>query len=162
MKRLFSLAGLLRLRHLQEDQAAIDLAEADARVRDNEARRARARTALSGLAATPTNVAALNAMAAARSSTRSMLADLDALGRNHQVALNQAQTVFDSARAESIGLEKLEARHAAAVLAEDLRAEQTVLDEIASTRWYRDSDAGSDAPGDHGRNDGRESDGGPQ
>ncbi|WP_231556235.1 hypothetical protein [Cryobacterium sp. MLB-32] len=80
-------------------------------------------------------------MAAARASSRSMLADLDALGQGHLATLAQAQSVFDAARAESIGLEKLEARHSAAVAAADLRAEQIVLDEIASTRWHRDQAA---------------------
>ncbi|MBG6213590.1 flagellar FliJ protein [Cryobacterium sp. CAN_C3] len=140
MKRGFPLAGLLRLRRLQQDQAALDLAEANARVAAIEARRGRARSALNTSGATPQTVAAMNAMAAARSSSRSMLADLDALGRTNQTSADQAQTVFDAARAESIALEKLEVRHLSAVAAADLHAEQIVLDEIASTRWHRDQD----------------------
>ncbi|WP_104138990.1 MULTISPECIES: flagellar export protein FliJ [unclassified Cryobacterium] len=138
MIRHFPLAGLLRLRHLQQDQAASDLAEANARVAANEARRGRARSALSATAITPDTVAAMNAMAAARSSSRSMLADLDALGRNNAASLAEAQAAFDAARAEAIALEKLEVRHHETARAEDLRAEQIVLDEIASTRWHRD------------------------
>ncbi|MFC5930090.1 hypothetical protein D6T64_11055 [Cryobacterium melibiosiphilum] len=138
MKRLFPLAGLLRLRHLQQDQASVELAAANTALRAHDERHLHARAALYGLSATPTNMAALSAMAAARASSRSMLGDLDALGRNHQTAVDAAQTVFDSARADSIRLEKLEVRHAEALAAEDLHAEQTVLDEIASTRWHRD------------------------
>ena len=141
MSRLFPLAGLLRLRKLQQDQAALDLAEANARVAALEARHGRARSALGALGNSPQSIAALNAMAASRASSRSMLAELDALGRNHQESLDTAQSTYNSARAESVALEKLHARHAAALLAEDLRAEQTVLDEIAGDRWHRDRTA---------------------
>ena len=37
-----------------------------------------------------------------------------------------------------MGLEKLQARHAADLLTADLSAEQSALDEIASTTWHRD------------------------
>ncbi|TFD60254.1 flagellar export protein FliJ [Cryobacterium suzukii] len=144
MSRLFPLAGLLRLRKLQQDQAALDLAEANARVAASEARHGRARTALSALGNSPQTIAALNAMAAARSSSRSMLAELEAVGRNHQVSLDFAQTTYNAARAESVALEKLHERHAAALLAQDLHAEQTVLDEIAGARWHRSHTATSD------------------
>jgi flagellar FliJ protein len=136
MSRHFRLAGLLRLRKLQQDQAALDLAEANARVAELQARHGRARSALSALGNSPQTVAALNAMAAARSSSRSMLAELDALGRNHQESLDAAQTTYNAARAQSVALEKLHDRHAAALQAEDLHAEQTVLDEIAGARWH--------------------------
>ena len=141
MSRLFPLAGLLRLRKLQQNQAALDLAEANARVAALQARRGRARSALGALGNTPQTIAALNAMAAARSSSRSMLAELDAMGRNHQETLDSAQSNYNAARAESVALEKLHDRHAAAVLAEDLHAEQTVLDEIAGARWHRSRSA---------------------
>ncbi|MDJ0378135.1 flagellar FliJ family protein [Cryobacterium sp. PH31-L1] len=141
MSRLFPLAGLLRLRKLQQDQAALDLSEANARVAALQARRGRARSALGALGNTPQTIAALNAMAAARSSSRSMLAELDAMGRNHQETLDSAQSNYNAARAESVALEKLHDRHAAAVLAEDLHAEQTVLDEIAGARWHRNRTA---------------------
>lgn len=147
MKRLFPLAGLLRLRHLQQGEAASELAAANSRVQDNQTRRDRARALLHGGASAPTSAAAMNAMAAARASSRSMLADLDALGQGHLATLDEAQKVFDAARAESIGLEKLEARHAAAVAAADLHADQIVLDEIASTRWHRDRAADDEADG---------------
>ncbi|MDH6237275.1 flagellar FliJ family protein [Cryobacterium sp. CG_9.6] len=137
MIRLFPLAGLLRLRHLEQDEAAGHLAAANSRVQDNDSRRDRARALLHGTADSPTTAAALQAMAAARSSSRSMLADLDALGQGHRESLRSAQSAFDAARAESKALEKLEARHAQAVAAADLHAEQIVLDEIASTRWHR-------------------------
>jgi len=150
MKRIFPLAGLLRLRHLQQDEAAVELAAANSRVNDNETRRDRARALVHGGGHSPTSVAAMSALAAARASSRSMLADLDALGQGHQAALAHAQTVFDAARAESVALEKLKARHSAAVIAADLKAEQTVLDEIASTRWHREHEADDDDAADDG------------
>lgn len=137
MNRRFALAGLLRLRKLQQDQAALDLAEANARVAALEARRGRARSALGALGNTPQTIAALNAVAAARSSSRSMLAELDALERDHTESLEAAQCAYNAATAESVALEKLHNRHADALLAEDLQAEQTVLDEIAGARWHR-------------------------
>ena len=147
MSRLFPLAGLLRLRKLQQDQAALDLAEANARAATLEARHGRARTALSALENSPQTVAALNAMAAARSSSRSMLAELEALGRNQQESVDSAQTSYNAARAESVALEKLHDRHAAALLAEDLHAEQTVLDEIAGARWFHSRSATDEGEG---------------
>ena len=58
-------------------------------------------------------------------------------GRNHEESLNAAQCTYNAARAESVALEKLHDRHAEALLAEDLHAEQNVLDEIAGARWHR-------------------------
>jgi flagellar FliJ protein len=138
MSRAFPLAGLLRLRHLQQDQAAGDLAAANSRLRENSVVRDRARAALGGSPAEATSVEALYAVAAARASTRGMLADLDALGRRHAAAAQQAQTVFDAARAQALSLEKLELRHSHAVTVEEQHEEQIVIDEIASTSWHRD------------------------
>jgi len=141
MKRLFPLAGLLRLRHLEQDEAAGRLAVANSRMQDNESRRDRARAHLNTTPDSPTTSAALHSMAAARASSRSMLADLDALGQGYRESLQTAQSAFNAARAESKSLEKLKDRHVDAVAAADLRAEQINLDEIASTRWHRDRTA---------------------
>jgi flagellar FliJ protein len=137
MKRDFALAGLLRLRHLQQDAAAGDLAAANALLNSNEARRAAASAALTVLPSEATGAASLAAIAAARTSAQSMLADLDALGREYRQTAESAHAAFAAKRAESVGLEKLEGRHGLFIAAEDLRAEQTVLDEIASTGWHR-------------------------
>ncbi len=137
MARTFALAGLLRLRHLQQDQAAGDLAAANAAARANTLRRAHARAALEVLPSNVTGPETLYAVAAARASSRSMLSEMDALGRNYQTAVGEAQAAYDATRAESVSLEKLEGRHGQVVAAEDLHAEQTILDEIASTSWHR-------------------------
>jgi flagellar FliJ protein len=61
-----------------------------------------------------------------------MLSDLAALSTLAETESAQAQEDFQSARARTVGLEKLEEKHSAAVTVEDLRTEQIVLDEIAS------------------------------
>ncbi|MBF4992539.1 flagellar FliJ family protein [Arthrobacter gandavensis] len=137
MGRDFPLAGLLRLRRLQQDSAAGTLAAANADLR----RAAEARIeAYGSLAATPleaADAATLNAIAAARASSRSMLADLLAAEQLKDAAASTAQAEFQAARARSVGLEKLETKHSDAVAVEDLRTEQNVLDELAGTAWHR-------------------------
>ncbi|MGO4690015.1 hypothetical protein [Glaciibacter sp. 2TAF33] len=138
MSRAFPLAGLLRLRHLQQDQAAGELAAANSRLYENTVVAERARTALGGLPTEATSVEALYAVAAARASTRGMLADLDALGRRHTITAQEAQAAFDAARAQALSLEKLEVRHFVEVATLEQHAEQIVIDEIASTSWHRE------------------------
>ena len=144
MKRTFALAGLLRLRHLQQDQAAGDLAQANATAQANMARRAEARATLEQTPCLASGAATLAAIASARASANRMLADMDVLGRNYQVLLGEAQVTYDRTRADSVRLEKLEGRHGALVVADDLHREQAVLDEIASTGWHRNESAGGD------------------
>ena len=115
MNREFSLAGLLRLRQLQQDQAATGLARARSRSSSVRVREA-----------------------AARSSAHSMLADLQNLTHLAEADEANARAEFIAARTRSVGLEKLQARHDAEVNSADLRAEQSALDEIASTLWHRD------------------------
>lgn len=138
MARQFALAGLLRLRHLQQDQAASDLAAANRRLQENAERRTRARGALAGTATEVANVTALHAAAVTRAASRSMLADLEALAIEQLSEQERTQAAFNTARAKSIGLEKLEDKHTAVVTADALHAEQSVLDEIASVSWHRE------------------------
>ena len=137
MSRPFSLAGLLRLRHLEQDQAAGDLSAANARLRAAASRIDETRAALDHLPMTPTGADTLYAIAAARASSRSMLAELAALETVAQRAAADAQHEFEARKAAAVSLEKLEGRHGAAADAEDLHAEQAVIDEIASTGWHR-------------------------
>jgi flagellar FliJ protein len=138
MSRQFSLAGLLRLRQIQQDQAATGLARARSRSSSVRAREAAARRELGALDEPISSSASLRAIAAARSSSHSMLADLQNLGRLAETDESSARSEFIAARTRSVGLEKLQARHDAEVNTEDLRAEQSALDEIASTVWHRD------------------------
>lgn len=133
----FSLAGLLRVRHAQQNLAALELAEANERVRETAARRSRARAALEEGAGAVTDSATMHAIAAARASTRSMLLEIGAIDELNRADLERAQFAYGTARARSIGLEKLEGKHDRAAVAEDMRGEQLVLDEIAQAPWGR-------------------------
>jgi len=144
MARMFPLAGLLRLRQIQEEQAASDLAVANARAREIASRQSRARKALGSSSAEVSSPAVLYAVAAARASSRSMLAELDSLDCEHQPVLDQANEAFAEARARSIGLEKLAGRHQKQQTEEELHAEQAAIDEMASNGWHRKNDGGTE------------------
>jgi flagellar FliJ protein len=137
MTRTFSLAGLLRLRRIREDQAAGSLAAANARVHENAARTAQVRTSLGDTGAEVSNLAALHAVSTARASSRSMLAELNALAVLRQTAADESAAEFAAARSQSVRIEKLELRHGEIVAQQDLHAEQIVLDEIASRSWFQ-------------------------
>ena len=81
MNRQFSLAGLLRLRQIQQDQAASGLARARSRSSSVRAREASARRQLSATDEGIDSSASLHAVAASRSASHSMLADLQNLAR---------------------------------------------------------------------------------
>jgi flagellar FliJ protein len=138
MNRQFSLAGLLRLRQIQQDQAASGLASARSRSSSARAREASARRELAAGDAPISSSASLRAVAAARSASHSMLADLQNLSRLADTEEAAARAEFVAARTRSVGLEKLQARHTAEVHTADLRSEQSALDEIASTVWHRE------------------------
>ena len=140
MARMFPLAGLLRLRQIQEEQAASDLAVANARAREIRSRQSRTRDALGTSSSEVASMTVLYAVAAARASSRSMLAELDSLDCEHQPVLDEASEAFASARARSIGLEKLAGRHHRQQTEEELHAEQAVIDEMASIGWHRNND----------------------
>ncbi|KPN18255.1 flagellar FliJ family protein [Arthrobacter sp. Edens01] len=137
MGRDFPLAGLLRLRRLQQDSAAGNLAAANAALRRSSEARSEAYDSLAATPLEAADAATLTAIAAARASSRSMLADLLAAEALESAAVNSAQAEFQAARARSVGLEKLETKHSDAVAVEDLRTEQNILDELAGTAWHR-------------------------
>lgn len=137
MAKVFPLAGLLRLRHLQQEQAAAELAAANARLRAASARRSRAREALELSTSSVHDTATLGALAAARASSRSMLADLDVLRGRYEAEAAEAERDYGAARLTARPLEKLEAKHDEAVRADELRAEQSTLDELAAAAWHR-------------------------
>jgi flagellar export protein FliJ len=132
MARPFSLLGLLRLRHAQQDQAGAVLADANERLREAADERVRAKRTLADEPSEVTDAAMLSALAASRASSRGMLAELDAVTQRRQADADAAQAAFNEARRAAIGLEKLEQKHVAAEAAADLRDEQLALDEIAS------------------------------
>ncbi|RMI02084.1 flagellar export protein FliJ [Cellulomonas triticagri] len=132
MSRAFRLAGLLRLRSLAEEQAAAQLADRT-RTRDAAAARSRAtEQALSG-AAFPTTMdaTAMRAVVASRMALSSLLVDHRARVEVAQDAVTTAEGEWADARTRTRTLEKLQDKHETAVRAEEQRAEQVVLDEIA-------------------------------
>ncbi|MDQ4504074.1 flagellar export protein FliJ [Sinomonas sp. ASV322] len=135
----FPLAGLLRLRRLEQDQAAARFGAANARVRALSTREDAARSDSERIASDVDGAAALRAIAAARASSLGMLAELHALADVADAERDEALLEFGTARARTIGLEKLEARHAAALAAADLAAEQGVLDDLGSGALRRES-----------------------
>ena len=137
MARDFSLAGLLRLRHLEQDAAVGALSAANARLRENQIRRARIRAELASGETQPTDRLAFTAVAVARSSASGMLAELDAVGVLDAEAVERATAVLTTARMKTVGLEKLAAKHRGEVIEGDLKTEQSALDELASTAWHR-------------------------
>ncbi|WP_347109916.1 flagellar export protein FliJ [Paenarthrobacter sp. S56] len=137
MNRQFSLAGLLRLRQAEQKAAETGLAAANSRSSSLRDRRAEARAALADSTGSAGDSASLLAIAAARASSQSMLAELDALAALADAEASAAQDEYTEARRRAVGLEKLENRHDAAFAASEIRAEQGALDEIASASWHR-------------------------
>ena len=136
----FRLAGLLRLRKLQEENVRAQLARtraAELRTRRTEQR---VRTALGESAVDATSAEAVQSIAAARASSSSMLGELDALLAQDVAAVAEAEAVHAAARARTVQIEKLEERHDARTRTEQLRAEQVGLDEAAA-RVSRDGGA---------------------
>jgi flagellar FliJ protein len=138
MARAFPLAGLLRLRQIEKDHAASDLAAANAFRRNADDRQARAIAALHNVSTETTDAASLFALAAARASSRSMLADLAALTERADREAAEAQAAFGEAKSRAVGLEKLETRHNAEITAIDLSTEQAAIDEAATGAWVRE------------------------
>ncbi|MET1085870.1 MAG: flagellar export protein FliJ [Arthrobacter sp.] len=131
MARRFPLAGLMRLRRLQEDEAASRLAAANRAAALQADRQRAARHELDLTTSKASGTPALLAIAAARASAGSMLSSLEALAAEHQAAAAEAHEEFLQARLKAAGMEKLEARHQTAARGEALRAEQIGLDELA-------------------------------
>jgi flagellar FliJ protein len=140
----FPLAGLLRLRRLEEDRAAARYGAASARLTALTARQEHTMADADQIPAEFETVAALRAAAAARASSMTMLGELRALTTTAEAERDTAQREFGVARARTVGLEKLEDRHAAAVTAAELAAEQVVLDELGSSARHR---AGTEGAG---------------
>jgi flagellar protein FliJ len=132
----FDLSGLLRLRRLQQDRAQLELARTRQISRENSARTRRVTEALGRDLGSPGTVESLDAIAAARASTASMLADLQALQVTLDGDVERAALAHQQARAAALGLEKLEERHHQREAAEALADEQKNLDELAGRAFF--------------------------
>lgn len=134
MSREFRLDGLLRLRRLQQDQAAGRLSAANRAVMATQSRSDAARIELGLTPVEVENVHELAAVACARAAAGSALADLKALSATREVEAGQARDAYAAARKNTLSLEKLAERHQDSVRQQDLADEQRALDELAGRR----------------------------
>ncbi|WP_164737188.1 flagellar FliJ family protein [Georgenia sp. SYP-B2076] len=134
----FRLAGLRRLRRLQEDQAAAELARSTAQRQRAEKRTENARAQLAGSDLGNGGSALIfQAAVAARAAMSSTVLAAQAAAEVAQAQEGQAQGEWSQARARTKTLDKLAERHLAAQRQAEGRAEQHTLDELATQRATR-------------------------
>ncbi|WP_226532084.1 hypothetical protein [Microbacterium paraoxydans] len=132
MSRSFSLAGLLRVREIQERAAAQRLSRAVIDAQHTEARDRSLRAHLAGIGNEAVDVRSLAALAAARVAGRTLLADLTTLSELQQQTVSDARAEHAEARRAMRGLDRLAAAHAEKARTAALHAEQAELDEIGA------------------------------
>ncbi len=142
MSAQFSLAGLLRLRKMQEDQRAVELNSARDREAVGAARTRRIRRSLAEGHEDPTAHASLASIAATRASSATMLSELGEIDRQNAAEVALAATAHADAHRKTLGLEKLEARFEEKKVAEELRQEQLLLDDLSSRAWHAANEEG--------------------
>lgn len=134
-QRRFRLAGLLRLRKLQEEQAAAELGRAIGTRERALARAEKARRELGGHSVPEAvDVATWRAVVAARSALHQNVVMATAVVTTAEHDVTEREDAWQETRVRMVPLEKLAEKHEQRVTAEDLRAEQIVLDEAASRR----------------------------
>ncbi len=138
MSRRFPLAGVLRVRRVQEDLARAEVARAQAAARKAE-REARARADLLEGYEIPEHAVAL-AFVAAASARTSLAMEASAarvvVGLAHdEVGVQLAQWQERAMRVDA--LESLEQRHRDDVRRADQAVEQHLADDLAATSWRR-------------------------
>ncbi|MCK8476631.1 hypothetical protein [Microbacterium aurugineum] len=132
MSRSFSLAGLLRVREIQERAAAQRLSRAVIDAQHTEARDRSLRAHLAGSGNDAVDVRSLAALAAARVAGRTLLADLTTLSELQEQTVSQARAEHAEARRAMRGLDRLAEAHAEKTRSAELHAEQAELDEIGA------------------------------
>jgi len=130
----FRLEGLLRVRRVQEEQAVSVLADRRARLRDSDAVRERVLEELAGFGEPGTDVDTLRAVATARASIAARLGELRMQRSALLPEVEAAAALHAEARRRVRGLERLAAEHVRQADADELRAEQNRLDELAPHR----------------------------
>jgi flagellar FliJ protein len=131
MSRAFPLAGLLRVRTLQERAAAERLSRAALEHAHTEARDRQLRASLTASMDGPDDVRTLAALAASRVAARSLLSELHTLRDAQAAAVATARAEHASARVDEHGLSRLAEAHERRERARTMREEQATLDEIA-------------------------------
>ncbi|HEY0118547.1 MAG TPA: flagellar export protein FliJ [Cellulomonas sp.] len=131
----FTLAGLLRLRGLREDEAAAALgaAERAAAAADMRARHTAERLSGTDLPSAVDGATFLAAAAGRLSLSWLLIEDTDRVHVARAVAVER-RTEWSRTRQEERAVERLEEHHEERERAQDLRAEQVVLDEVAGRR----------------------------
>lgn len=129
----FRLAGLLRFRKLQEDQAAAELGRANGETARARMHAHKAAEALgSHKLPDAVDVTAWQAALAGRAALRTDVDVATALVARAARTAQEREAEWKAARARSLPLEKLEERHAERVAQAELAADQVVIDEAAS------------------------------
>lgn len=131
MERAFRLAGLLRLRRLEQDLAAARLAASNVALRAADAHRGSAQAAFAGSSLRGGDRLAWAAAVASRASLGVLLFEATAFAGEARDLAQVSTGQWSAARSRSIGLEKLEDKHCVLVRYEDDRQERLVLDEVA-------------------------------
>lgn len=131
-QQAFGLAGLLRVRRLRESMTAGELHTANQSLTSGN-RRMEALMRRASSAEEPIHDAStLLAVAAGRASARSMLSEHQAYMATVQQQVAAAGSAHTEAKREVKVVEKLEERHTLKLQAEQLAAEQRIIDEAAS------------------------------
>lgn len=135
MARAFPLANLLRLRQMQQEMAAADLARANA-ARERAEQRRRDTDRMLSEAAMPAGADLLSwrAAVAARASVSALRAEATTALELRRVEAEAAGEQWSAARRVARALEILEERHVAHERKEDERVEQLALDETSLRR----------------------------
>ena len=131
----FRLAGLLRLRRMQEEQAAAELARVHAERRSAQRRREATEEMLAG-SAMPHRGDDLQwaAAVAGRAALTGLVGEAVIAVAVQDVRVDEAAAAWGVTRTRATTLTKLEERHAVLERAEAERLEQLVLDEAAARR----------------------------
>ena len=134
---VFGLAGLLRIRRLKEERAAYEMVRARSRASELAAERHQLLDQLDDHAHEARDVRGIHALSAARASTSGMLTELEALSMTQRRLVAEAETAHRDARRDVRAVEKLEEKHVVEERENELRGEQTILDELAARARLR-------------------------
>ncbi|MFB9071398.1 flagellar FliJ family protein [Citricoccus parietis] len=133
----FRLASLLKVRRIQEDQAAAQLTQARHSARGVQRRAADERELLEDLG----GQAALAAAGIARASAARQLAEIRAAQQVADGEVQAAEKALMLARQSRRSVELLKERHDASLRVLEAKAEQHALDELASTQHAQKTSA---------------------
>ncbi len=134
---VFGLAGLLRIRRLKEERAAYEMVRARSRASELAAERHQLLDQLEDHAHEARDVRGIHALSAARASTSGMLTELEALSLTQRRLVAETESAHSAARRDVRAVEKLEEKHVEGERENELRCEQTILDELAARARLR-------------------------